>query len=73
MDCVCAPVCFCRAIGPPALLCFSVCLTSHMFTGFTTGTAATLYLPTPSTRMIPLFVRPSSLSSLRSGALCAIP
>ena len=54
-------------VHPSALLCF-VCLTSHMSNGFSTGTAATLYLPCPRTRMMSLFVRPSgsSLSSFGS-------
>ena len=70
--CVCTRLLNC-AIVPSALLCFGVCLASHVFTRFSTSTAATLYLPSPSTRTISLFVGPSSLSYFRSGARCPVP
>ena len=59
-------------VDPSALLCFGVYLTPHIFTAFSIGTAATLHLASPSTRMISPFVTPSGVSS-GSEALCAVP
>ena len=59
-------------VHPSALLCFGVYLTPHLFTGLSTGFAATLHLPSPSTRMVFLFVTPSGKPS-GSEALCAVP
>ena len=55
-----------------ALLCFVMYLTPRIFTGFSTGTAATLPIPSPSIRMASLFVTPSGSSS-GSEALRAEP
>ena len=55
MQSVCAPVC--SAVLLSRLLCCALvwCLTSHMFTGFSRGATATLYLPSPSTRRMYLY------------------